>query len=243
ILPATLRTAPFDYDPSKGHTVLTGAFFDLPAILIAFVVTVILVKGIHESATFNTTMVIIKLAVVFLVIGVGVFFVNPADWHPFPPHGLLGIKLFGWTIGEADKGGQPLGMLAGAATIFFAYIGFDSISTHSEEARNPQKDVPIGIIASLVLCTFLYIAVSAILTGMVPSNLINIDAPVSDAFKQAGLPWVELLVAAGALAGITSVLLVMMLSQPRIFLAMARDGLMPPFFSAVHERFRTPWKS
>jgi APA family basic amino acid/polyamine antiporter len=242
-VPHALSLAPFDYDPSLGHIAATGTLFDLPAILIAFVITAILVKGIHESASFNTAMVMIKLAAVLLVIAVGVFYINPANWHPFAPHGLLGIKLFGWNIGEADKGGQPLGMLAGAATIFFAYIGFDSISTHSEEARNPKRDVPIGIIASLVLCTFLYIAVSAVLTGMVPSNLINIDAPVSDAFKQAGLPWVELLVAAGALAGITSVLLVMMLSQPRIFLAMARDGLMPPFFSAVHERFRTPWKS
>jgi APA family basic amino acid/polyamine antiporter len=134
-------------------------------------------------------------------------------------------------------------MLAGAAIIFFAYIGFDSVSTHAEEAKRPKRDVPIGIIASLVLCTVLYIAVSAVLTGMVPSDQINIDAPVSKAFEHVGLPWIQLLVSAGALAGITSVLLVMMLSQPRIFLAMARDGLLPPFFSAVHDRFRTPWKS
>ena len=135
-------------------------------------------------------------------------------------------------------------MLAGAAIVFFAYIGFDSISTHAEEARNPSRDVPIGIMTSLVLCTVLYIAVAAVLTGMVPYNQINIDAPVSDAFRQVGLPWAELLVSVGAVAGITSVLLVMMLSQPRIFLAMARDGLLPTgFFGAVHERFRTPWKS
>jgi APA family basic amino acid/polyamine antiporter len=141
-------------------------------------------------------------------------------------------------------GGAPVGMLAAAATIFFAYIGFDSISTHAEEAKNPKKDVPIGIIASLLLCTVLYIAVAAIITGMVPYDKINIDAPVSNAFAQVGLPWAQLLISFGALSGITSVLLVMMLSQPRIFLAMARDGLVPPsIFGAVHEKFRTPWKS
>ena len=135
-------------------------------------------------------------------------------------------------------------MLAGAAIVFFAYIGFDSVSTHAEEAKNPSRDVPIGIIVSLVLCTVLYIAVAAVLTGMVRYSDINIDAPVSDAFRQAGLPWAELLISIGAVAGITSVLLVMMLSQPRIFLAMARDGLLPVgFFGAVHPRFRTPWKS
>jgi APA family basic amino acid/polyamine antiporter len=243
-LPPPLRNAPFDFDPSTGLLHATGTFFDLPAVVIAAIITVILVKGIQESASFNTIMVGIKLFVVAVVIGVGVFYVNPANWHPFAPYGLTGLSLFGHTIlGQTGKGGEPLGMLAGAATIFFAYIGFDSISTHSEEAKNPQRDVPIGIITSLVLCTFLYIAVSAVLTGMVPYNQINIDAPVSKAFEQVGLPWIQLLVSAGAIAGITSVLLVMMLSQPRIFLAMARDGLLPEFFSAVHPRFRTPWKS
>jgi APA family basic amino acid/polyamine antiporter len=135
-------------------------------------------------------------------------------------------------------------MLAGSATIFFAYIGFDAVSTQSEEARNPQRDVPIGIIASLIICTFLYIAVAAVLTGMVPYNKINIDAPVSDAFAQVGLPWAQFLIAVGAITGITSVLLVMMLSQPRVLLAMARDGLVPPaFFGAIHPKFQTPWKS
>ncbi|MBI2981044.1 MAG: amino acid permease, partial [Deltaproteobacteria bacterium] len=128
--------------------------------------------------------------------------------------------------------------------IFFAYIGFDSISTHSEEAKNPQRDVPIGIIVSLVLCTVLYIAVAAVLCGMVPYDKILIDAPVSDAFRQVGLPWAQFLISIGAVMGITSVLLVMMLSQPRVLMAMARDGLLPTsFFGAVHPRFRTPWKS
>ena len=244
-IPHAFTNAPFDFNPATGMIASTGTLFDLPALLIALVVTVILVKGIHESANFNTAMVIIKLVVVFVVIGVGAFYVDTANWSPFAPFGWSGLAIFGKTIiGQTGKGGEPLGMMAGAATIFFAYIGFDSISTHAEEAKNPKRDVPIGIITSLVLCTVLYIAVAAVLTGMVRYDRINIDAPVSDAFKQVGLPWVQLLVSAGAIAGITSVLLVMMLSQPRVFLAMARDGLLPPsFFGAVHPRFRTPWKA
>jgi len=147
-------------------------------------------------------------------------------------------------FGQTDAGGKPLGVLAGAATIFFAYIGFDSVSTHAEEARRPAKDVPIAIVTSLVVCTVLYIAVSGILTGMVPYKEINIETPVSDAFRRAGLPWARFLVSFGAMTGITSVLLVMMLSQPRVWLAMARDGLFSPtFFGAVHPRFKTPWKA
>ncbi len=244
IIPESLRAAPFDYDPKVGHFLATGTLFDLPAIIITALVTIVLVKGIQESASFNTAMVVIKLAVVFMVIGIGVFYVDPANWTPFAPHGWLGVKIFGFTFGQTDAGGQPLGMLAGGAAIFFAYIGFDSISTHSEEAKNPQRDVPIGIIWSLVLCTILYIAVTAVLTGMVPYDQINIDAPVSKAFEHVGLHVVQFFVSAGALAGITSVLLVMMLSQPRVFLAMARDGLLPQsFFGAIHDKFRTPWKS
>jgi APA family basic amino acid/polyamine antiporter len=244
-LPRALSNSPFDYDPALGRIVATGSLFDLPAMLIATLVTVVLVIGIKESATFNTTIVAIKVAVVLFVIVAGIFYINPANWHPFAPYGLTGVSFFGHTLlGQTGKGGEPLGMLSGAAVIFFAYIGFDSVSTHAEEARKPQKDVPIGIIASLIVCTVLYIAVSAILTGMVPSNEINIETPVSDAFRRAGLPWARLLISAGAVAGITSVLLVMMLSQPRVWLAMARDGMVPPsFFGAVHERFRTPWKA
>src|ERR1700732_819847 len=244
-LPHSFTNAPFDYNLATGRLALTGTLFDFPAIVIALLVTIVLVKGIRESASLNAGIVILKLAIVFFVIVVGARYVNPANWRPFAPFGYTGFSFFGHTIlGQTGKGGEPLGMLAGAAYVFFAYIGFDSVSTHAEEARNPSRDVPIGIITSLVLCTFLYIAVAAVLTGMVPYNQINIDAPVSDAFRQAGLPWGQLLIFVGAVAGIPSVLLVMMLSQPRIFLAMARDGLLPPgFFAAVHERFRTPWKS
>jgi APA family basic amino acid/polyamine antiporter len=244
-VPQHYASAPFDYDPVSGKLMLTGAWFDFPAVVIALLITMILVKGIRESASFNAGIVILKLAIVFLVIGVGARYVNTANWKPFAPFGMAGFAFFGHTlIGQTGPTGSPLGMLAGAAIVFFAYIGFDSISTHAEEAKNPSRDVPIGIMTSLILCTVLYIAMAAVLTGMIPYNKINIDAPVSDAFRQVGLPWAQFLVSLGAIAGITSVLLVMMLSQARIFLAMARDGLLPPkFFAAVHEKFRTPWKS
>ena len=250
-LPEVFQTAPYDYCVNLGarcpHTgfVATGSYFDLPAVLITFILTIVLVKGIKESASFNAVMVVIKLIIVLMVIGIGVFFINPANWTPFAPYGYTGVSFFGKTIfGQEAAGGQPLGMFAGAAIIFFAYIGFDSVSVHSEEAKNPAKDVPIGIIASLIICTILYIAVSAVLTGMVPYQDINIDAPVVDAFRRAGVTWMQYLVAAGAMTGITSVLLVMMLSQPRVMLALARDGLVPKgFFGDIHPKFRTPWKS
>jgi APA family basic amino acid/polyamine antiporter len=250
-LPKDLSGAPYSYDIPRdalghatGKIAATGNWVDLPALLITVALTVILVIGIRESARFNATMVMIKVAIVFFVIGVGVFFLNPANWHPFAPHGFLGIKLGGHVFGQQTTDGKPLGVLAGAAMVFFAYIGFDSVSTHSEEARNPQRDIPIGIIVSLLVCTVLYIAVSAVLTGMVPYEQINIGAPVSAAFDRAGLRWAHLIISIGAIAGITSVILVLMLSQPRVLLAMARDGLLPvSFFGAVHPRFRTPWKS
>src|SRR5438477_8793753 len=250
-IPLIFHSAPVNYCVSVGSGcpttgfVATGSYFDLPAILITFILTLVLVKGIKESATFNAVMVGIKLVIVLMVIGIGAFYVNPANWHPFAPFGYTGVSFFGHTLfGQTAPGGEPLGMIAGAAIIFFAYIGFDSVSVHSEESRQPARDVPIGIISSLIICTVLYIAVSAVLTGMVPSNEINIDAPVVEAFRRAGLTWMQYPVAAGAMTGITSVLLVMMLSQPRIMLAMARDGLVPPkFFGDIHPKFRTPWKS
>lgn len=244
-LPPELTKAPFDFDVVTGQFVSTGSVVDITAIVIALIITVILVKGIKESSGFNTSMVIIKLAVVLLVIIVGAMYINSANWEPFAPFGYAGLSIFGHTIwGETGAGGVPVGVLAGAAMIFFAYIGFDSVSTHAEEAKRPHRDVPIGIITSLILCTVLYILVSGVITGMVPYDKIDIDAPVSNAFKQVGLEWAQFIVSLGAIAGITSVLLVMMLSQPRIFLAMARDGLLPEnIFGAVHEKFRTPWKS
>jgi len=245
VLPETLRSSPWRYDAAAGHFVSTGSYVNLPAIVIVTIITIILVKGIQESASFNAAMVMIKVAAVLFVIGVGVFYIDPANWHPFAPYGWTGINFFGKHVaGQADAGGSPLGMLAGASIIFFAYIGFDSVSTHTEEAKNPQRDVPIGIITSLIVCTVLYIAVVAVLTGMVKYNQLDINAPVSLAFKTRGIGWAEGVIAVAGVAGITSVMLVMMLSGPRVFLAMARDGLVPKnFFADVHPKFRTPWKS
>src|SRR6476620_11155866 len=243
--PASLAGPPIIYDTAAGEFVRTAGVVNLPAVIIVTIVTIVLVKGISESANFNSTMVGIKLAAVFFVILVGVIYINPANWQPFAPFGMTGVGFFGKPVfGQTNAGGQPVGMIAGAAIIFFAYIGFDSVSTHAEEAKNPKRDVPIGIIASLVICTVLYIAVVAVLTGMVRYNQLSIDTGVSDAFKQAGLGWAEFIIAAAGVAGITSVLLVLMLSAPRVMLAMARDGMVPRhFFADVHPRFRTPWRS
>jgi basic amino acid/polyamine antiporter, APA family len=257
-LPTYLSGPPYIYDKEKGEfvvntitrvidgqTVTGTGLVNLPAILIAGLVTAFLVKGIKESAGFNAVMVGIKVAAVLFVILVGAFFVVPSNWEPYAPYGWTGVSFFGIPVhGQTTAKGEPMGMLAGAAIIFFAYIGFDSVSTHAEEAKRPQRDVPIGIIASLLICTLLYIAVVAVLTGMVHYDQIDVNAGVSDAFKKRGLPWAEFVIAAAGVAGITSVLLVMMLSAPRVFLAMARDGLVPQkFFADVHPRFRTPWKS
>lgn len=243
-VPALLKASPWVYDEKTGGFLETNAVINLPAVLIVTIVTIVLVKGIQESAGFNALMVLIKVLAVIFVICVGAFFVNPENWKPFAPYGWTGISFFGIPVFGESRGDHPVGMLAGSAIIFFAYIGFDSVSTHAEEAKNPQRDVPIGIIASLVICTILYIAVVAVLTGMVKYDQLDINAGVSDAFKKAGLGWAEFIVATAGVAGITSVLLVMMLSAPRVFLAMARDGLVPKaFFADVHPRFQTPWKS
>ena len=261
--PEWLGNAPYDYkavaqnvlDPVTGEMVKQmhlvwirdphGAIVDLPAILIAALVTWILVVGIKESARFNAVMVIVKLAIVLFVIVAGIGYIKTANWFPFAPYGYGGLSFFGQTPSWTRViDGKPVGMLAGASVIFFAYIGFDSISTHSEEAKNPKRDLPIGIIASLVICTVLYILVAGVVTGMVSYKDLNKDAPIASAFEQVGLNSARYLISLGALTGITSVLLVMMLSQPRVLLAMARDGLVPPsFFSAVHDKYRTPYKS
>jgi APA family basic amino acid/polyamine antiporter len=261
-LPAYLSGPPYTYDEAKGelvanmiHRTINGqdqeigqGFINLPAIIIVAIVTAFLVKGISESAGFNALMVFIKVAAVLFVIVVGAFFIDPKNWtENFAPYGYGGFSIFGMknlSIGWSEAAGKPLGVLAGAAIIFFAYIGFDSVSTHAEEARNPKRDVPIGIIASLLVCTVLYVLVVAVLTGMVPFNQIDEGAGVSSAFEKINLGWAEIIIATAGVAGITSVLLVMMLSGPRVFLAMARDGLVPKaFFADVHPTFRTPWKS
>jgi APA family basic amino acid/polyamine antiporter len=244
-VPHVISNAPFEFDPTKGVFAGTGTWFDLPALVIVAILTIVLVIGIRESARFNNVMVAVKVAIVLMVIGIGVFYIDPDNWKPFAPFGWAGLSLFGKPIwGQAGADGMPIGMLAGAAVIFFAYIGFDSVSTHAEEARRPQRDVPFGIITSLIICTILYIVVTLVLTGMVPYDQIDVDAPIAAAFEHVGLHWARFVISLGAVAGITSVMLVLMLSQPRVLLAMARDGLLPEsFFGAVHPRFRTPWKS
>jgi len=203
--------------------------FNLPAFLIALVITAILVVGIRESARFNATIVVIKLAVVLFVIGLGIRYVSASnwggDWHTFAPFGFSGIG-------------------TGAAYIFFAYIGFDAVSTTAQEAKNPQRDLPIGIILSLLICTVLYITVAGVLTGMVPWRDVNIEAPIARAFLDRGLTGASHIITLGALAGLTSVMLVMLLGQTRVLYSMANDGLLPKkFFADVHPRFRTPWKN
>jgi basic amino acid/polyamine antiporter, APA family len=224
-LPKAWIQNPFEFDPETSTWFVTGSICNLPAGLVVLLITVLLVVGIRESARFNAAMVMLKLAVVLFVIVVGSGYVETRNWSPFLPFGIPGV-------------------FNGAAYIFFAYIGFDSVSTHAEEAKNPQRDVPIGILVSLTLCTVLYIAVAAVLTGMIPYDKIDIHAPVANAFKARGLPVAEFLISLGAVVGLTSVLLVLLLSQARVLLAMARDGLIPrSFFAAVHPRFRTPHKA
>jgi basic amino acid/polyamine antiporter, APA family len=230
-----LTSAPWDFDVEKGKFFLQTvtldngqicqAWFNLPAIAITAAITVVLVIGIKESAGFNAAMVMLNIAVILAIIGIGAAYLDPKNWHPFL-HEEKGVK----------------GIAEGAGRIFFAYIGFDSISTHAEEARRPQRDLAIGIMGALGVCTVLYVAVAAVLTGMVPYRQIDIDAPLSAALHGHGLTFASGLVTLGILAGMTSSLLVGNLSQPRILMAMARDGLLPQrTFAAVHPRFKTPW--
>ena len=203
--------------------------FNLPAFVIALVITAILAIGIKESARFNSTIVVIKVSVVLFVLALGSRYISAAnwgsDWHSFAPFGFAGIG-------------------SGAAYIFFAYIGFDAVSTTAQEAKNPQRDLPIGIIVSLLVCTALYIGVAAVLTGMVHWQDVNIEAPIARAFMDRGLTTASHIITVGALAGLTSVMLVMLLGQTRVLYSMANDGLLPKkFFADIHPKFRTPYKN
>ena len=202
--------------------------FNLPAFFIALVITTVLVIGIKESANFNAGIVVLKVAVVLFVLGLGSHYVNKAnwgsDWHTFAPFGMGGIGL-------------------AAGLVFFSYIGFDAVSTTAQEAKNPQRDMPIGMILSLAICTLLYIGVAAVLTGMVYWPDVNIEAPLVRAFLDRNLNSAANVITIGSLAGLTSVMLVMLLGQSRVLYSMAKDGLLPTgFFGAIHPKFRTPWK-
>jgi APA family basic amino acid/polyamine antiporter len=195
--------------------------FNLPAMLVVAALTVVLVRGVRESASLNAAMVVFKLLLVVVFVAVGAAYVEPAHWHPFAPHGFRGV----WT---------------GASLAFFSYIGFDAVSTLGEETRHPQRDLPRGMLWSLGLCTIIYVAVSAVMTGLVPSEMLATGDPLAHALRVAGLGRLATVMAVGAVVAVTAVLLVFQLGQPRILYAMARDGLLPPAFARVHGRFRTP---
>jgi APA family basic amino acid/polyamine antiporter len=216
------------------HWDMTPGIANLPAAAIIFLITALLVRGTRESGTVNAVIVAIKLAVVLFFIAVGLGHINQANYHlpPGPGAGAGGYFPFGLA-----------GMFGGAAFIFFAYIGFDAVSTTAEEAKNPARDLPFGIIASLVICTILYIIVVAILNGIVPFYTLNVNFPVAYAVDSVGLAWAGVIISFGAIAGLTTVLLVMMYGQTRIFFAMSRDGLIPPLFVTLHSAWRTPWIS
>jgi basic amino acid/polyamine antiporter, APA family len=214
---------------ADGSTVT--ALFNLPAIFIIAAVTALLVVGIKESASFNNVIVAIKVAVVILFIAGAASAISAANWAPFIPPNEGHREAFGWS-----------GVVAGAGIVFFAYIGFDAVSTAAQEARNPQRDMPIGIIGSLLICTVLYIIVSGIATGVVPYRELDVPDPIAFAADRAGMgTWMRRLVKIGAIAGLSSVILVMLLGQSRVFWAMSRDGLLPQFVNRVHPKFKTPW--
>lgn len=237
-IPLWLVNDPFTANEEAAKLGLAPFSFaiNLPAGLIVWLVTWILYRGIKESAKVNNTIVALKVAAVLFVIGVGVFYIDPSNWHPFIPErstDAAGEHHYGWT-----------GVLTAAGIVFFAFIGFDAVSTQSQEAINPTKHIPFAIIASLIICTSLYILVSMVLTGMVNYKKIDLGAPVASAFDAAGLSWASLLITIAAVIGLISVMLVMLLSQTRIFFNMAKDGLLPPkLFAAIHPVHKTPWKS
>jgi APA family basic amino acid/polyamine antiporter len=226
---------------------------NLPAAAIALLLMVVLVIGIRLSSSVNIAITIIKLAVVFLFIGVGIFLVSTANWDPFVPSPGAEVasaskeraaepSLLQAITGAEQQSFGFAGIITAAAIVFFAYIGFDVVATTSEEARNPQRDLPIGILASLGICTILYVVVSLILTGMVPYTELGNDAPLATALSQRGLDWAASLISIGVLAGLTSVIMILMLGQSRVAFAMSRDNLLPRFFAQLHQRFRTPYR-
>ncbi len=230
-IPAYLSSAPVNFAPGTGWQ-MTGAFLNFPAMFIVALITTLLVIGIRESAGFNNIIVIVKVAVILLFVAFGIAYIHHGNWVPFIPPNKGSFGEFGWS-----------GILRGAGVIFFAYIGFDAVSTTAQEAKNPQKDMPIGIMGSLGISTILYIIVALVLTGLVSYKELLVPDPIAVGIDAAGqgLFWLRPLVKIGAIAGLSSVVLVMLLGQPRVFYSMAKDGLLPQKFATVHRKFRTPY--
>jgi APA family basic amino acid/polyamine antiporter len=231
-IPPHLSSAPISYNAADHTYAMTGAFLNLPAMFIIGIMTMLLVVGIRESANFNNLIVLVKVIVILMFVIFGWQYVNADNWVPFIPENTGTFGEFGWS-----------GIVRAAGIIFFAYIGFDAVSTAAQEAKNPQKDMPWGILGSLVICTIIYILVGLVMTGLVPFALLNDPAPVAVAVNAAGdgLLWLRPLIKVGAIAGLSSVILVMLMGQPRIFFAMSRDGLLPKSFSKVHPKYKTPY--
>lgn len=231
IIPDKLCQAPFNHIPGQGWYA-TGSIINFPAVALVILITALLVIGIKESSRFNNIIVFIKVCVILLFIGFGISYINVDNWTPFIPENTGKFGSFG-----------PSGIFTGAGVIFFAYIGFDALSTAAQETKRPQRDMPIGILGSLAICSILYIAVAAVLTGIVNYKELGVAAPIALAIDRAGdaLIWLRPLIKIGALAGLSSVVLVMLMGQPRIFFAMAKDGLLPKSFAKVHSRFGTPY--
>jgi APA family basic amino acid/polyamine antiporter len=228
--PAFLASAPYAFNPQTGTWAKTGALINLPAALIIGVITFVLVIGIKESATVNSVIVFLKIAIILVFIGAGLFFIKPALWKPFIPPNTGQFGFFGLS-----------GILRGAGVMFFAYLGFDAVSTAAQEAKNPKKDMPFGILGSLFACTALYIVFSLVLTGVVPYSQLNVAAPVAVAIDAMRLLWLSPLVKIAAIIGLVSVMMVQLIGQPRIFFTMAKDGLLPPVMARVHPKHKTPY--
>jgi APA family basic amino acid/polyamine antiporter len=255
VIPAALTAAPGEPVKDAAGAVVATGIMNLPAILAIGAVTGLLVVGVSESATVNNIVVFIKLAVVIAFIAIGSQFVHPANWHPLvpaqipaPPPGTpmdiwsqIGRALRDVITGAKTSRYGLSGVIHGAAIIFFAYVGFEAVSTAGAEARNPARDMPIGILGALIICTTLYIATSAVLVGIVPYASLDNPAPIATAVNQLGMPWFAVLVKIGAIAGLSSVMLVLLYGQTRVFYTMSRDGLLPSHLAVVHKRFKTPW--
>jgi APA family basic amino acid/polyamine antiporter len=227
--PASLAAAPYSFNPQTGAWTKTGAVLNLPAAFVIAVVAYVLVRGIKESATVNSVIVFLKIGIILIFIGAGLFFIKPALWKPFIPPNQGQFGFFGLS-----------GVLRGAGVMFFAYLGFDAVSTAAQEAKNPKRDMPIGILGSLFACTAIYIAFSLVLTGVVHYTQLNVPAPIAVAIDAMRLFWLSPLVKIAAIIGLMSVMMVQLMGQPRIFYTMAKDGLLPPVAARVHPKHGTP---